>query len=280
MKKSITFILLLILLLLPINLTSCSNSLSGNKEIIIGTMSQPGEPILNHIKQEFEEKTGYTLTIRIFTDFETPNEALKANEIDVNLFQHLPFLEAYNQKKGTNLVKACNMYDCAYGGYTKKEINSLEDIPDGKTITIAADGSNMKRCLDILVAEGLIEYDFNGLSVDKLNPDNINEYITSNPKNLNIRPISTALIAASLDDEDTYLGIVNATFALAAGLGTKAKLLCQEKDPLHVNTNILACRSSDLEKDWLKALVEILTSSDTDKFISETFGATITPYHA
>ena len=251
----------------------------GKKTITIGTMAQPGEPILKYIEEKFEDRTGYNLSIQVYTDFATPNNALAAGEIDANLFQHKPYLDTYNANNNTNLVSAAIMYDCAYGGYTKKNIASLEEIPNGKVITIANDASNMKRCLDILAQEGLIEVDYGNNDVKSLNPDNVNNYIKSNPKELIISPISTNLIAQSLDDENTYLGIVNATFAIAAGLGSNATLICKEADITHQNANILACRNDSVDEEWLKVLVEILTSKDTDDFVKETFGVTITPYH-
>ena len=273
MKKLLT--LTLAALSLSFGLTACNN---GKKTIYIGTMAQPGEPILKYIEKEFEEKSGYNMEIQIYTDFATPNNALAAKEIQANLFQHQPYLDTYNTANNTDLQCACIMYDCAYGGYSKK-VTSLTDIPDGKKITIANDASNMKRCLDILAVEGLIVVDYGETAASDLNPNNINDYISSNPHNYNISPISTSLIAASLDDSDTYLGIVNATFAIAAGLGSNASLLCQESDPTHKNANIVAVAKNNLEADWCKTLVEILTSSDTDAFVSQTFGSTITPYH-
>ena len=272
MKKNKWLVLVVTLLL---SVVGCSNK----EKIVIGTMAQPGEPILKYVERKFEEKTGYDLVIKIFTEFATPNNALAAGEIQANLFQHQPFLDTYNQTNQTDLVAACIMYDCAYGGYTKKDITTLDEIPEGKTITIANDASNMKRCLDLLQQEGLIEVDYQGKDVNELNPDNIQQYITKNEKNLVIKPISTSLIASSLDDKNTYLGIVNATFAIAAGLGQKATLLCQEEDPTHSNANILAIQKKDQQASWLLDLVEILTSEDTDQFVKQTFGSTVTPYH-
>lgn len=256
-----------------IALTGCSK----DEKIIVGTMSQPGEPILKHIESEFEEKTGYDLEIQIYTDFATPNMALASGEIDANLFQHAPFLETYNQQNKTDLQTACIMYDCAYGAYSKK-ITKLSDLPDGAKITIANDASNMKRCLDLLAAQGLIELDYKGQE-STLNPDNVNDYIVKNDKNLVILPMSTSLIASSLDDDNVYIGIVNATFAINANLNTTSTQLFVESDPEHVNANILAARKADLEAEWLVELVNILTSEETDNFVKSQFGDIITPYH-
>jgi D-methionine transport system substrate-binding protein len=85
------------------------------------------------------------------------------------------------------------------------------------------------------------------------------------------------MIAASLNDEDTYLGLVNATFAIAAGL-TSEQLLCKEQDPEHVNANILACRTLDKDSAKIKALVKVLTTDETKAFINNQFKGTIIPY--
>ena len=172
--------------------------------IIVGTMYQPGEPILNFVKDKFEEK-GYQLKIQLFNNFSLPNDALAEKSIDANLFQH-------------GLI-------------------TLEENIETAMI----------------------------------------ENIVSNPKNLQIVPVSAELIAQTLDDEDTYLGIVNATYAIAAGL-TDKQLICQEADPQHKNANILAVRSEDVHKQWVKDLIEVLTDEETIQFIQDTFKGTIVPY--
>jgi D-methionine transport system substrate-binding protein len=271
MKKILSIFALLLTCILT--LASCG----GNNEntIVVGTMSQPGEPILESIREALEEK-GYELVIQPYQDFNSPNIALAEGSIDANLFQHEPFLNTYNSANNTDLFCAAKLYDCVYGGYTKKNITSLDQIPEGAKITIANDSSNMLRCLKILAASGLIAL------IDDLpatvNATDVNKYIASNPKKLEITPINTNMIAASLTNDDkVYLGLVNATFAIAAGL-TSEQLLCQEQDPEHINANILACRAEDKDSAKIKALVEVLTSKETETFINEQFKGTIIPY--
>lgn len=251
--------------------TSCNknNNNRGKRKIVIGTMLQPGSPILDFIEEEFEAK-GYKLDVELYTDFSMPNAALAGGDIDGNLFQHTPFLNQYNEGNGTNLVSVFEYYDCVYGGYTKKAISNVNQIPNGSKVTIASDESNLSRCLFILESAGLITLK-EGVSKATL------EDVVSNPKNLNIVPINTNLIAASLDDEDTYLGIVNATFAIAAGLSSNL-LICQEEDPEHINANILAVRAEDQDEQWVKDLIEVLSSEKTKNFITEHFKGTIIPY--
>lgn len=252
------------------SLTSCKRN-----KIIIGTMSQPGEPYIKSIQEEYELK-GYELEIRLFDSFDTPNVALEEGAIDVNLFQHEPFLNIYNSQKNSDLFCAAKLYDCVYGAYSKK-ISSKEELAttNVKKVTIANDASNMKRCLDILAAEKIIEVSYPATGV--LDPTHVNDYITSNPYELQITPVSTASIAPSLNEADVVLGIVNATFAINAGL-TSDLLICEEQDPEHINANILACRKEDKDAQWLADLVEVLTSEKSSKTLLDTFGGTIKPY--
>ena len=272
MKKIICLLVTFILgIFACFGLASCN----GNNEntIIVGTMAQPGQPILNSVKKVLAEK-GYTLKVQLFSDFNTPNQALAKGSIDANLFQHEPFLNTYNSSNKTDLFCAAKLYDCVYGGYSKKNIDSVDEIPNGAKITIANDASNMKRCLLILESAGLITLVDNLPATLAADPY---DYIASNPKNLVISPMDTDMIAASLSNKDVYLGLVNATFAIAAGL-TSNELVCQEADPEHVNANILACRAQDKNSDKIKALVEVLTSDTTKDFINNTFNGTIVPY--
>lgn len=261
--------ILVIFLCLGVFLCSVSACKKDENTIIIGTMYQPGEPILNFVKDKFEDK-GYQLKIQLFTSFSLPNDALAEGSIDANLFQHEPFLNTYNTAQNQNLKSVLAYYDCVYGGYTKKNINSVDEIPDGSQVTVASDASNLSRCLYILEAAGLIRLQDN-IEIAML------ENIVSNPKNLKIVPVSTELIAQTLDDENTYLGIVNATYAITAGL-SKDQLICMEEDPKHINANILAVRSEDVDKKWVKDLIEVLIDEETIQFINDTFKGTIIPY--
>ncbi len=266
--NSLNKLLCLALCLVTIfGLTSCKKS--DDKVITIGTMQQPGEPILQNIKDAYEAK-GYKLKWVLYTDFNFPNDALVEGSINANLFQHEPYLNKYNAAKKADLFCAAKLYDCVYGGYTKKNIKSIDEIPNGAKISIASDASNMSRCLFILDSVNLITLKAGTTSATLAD-------IEANPKDLNIVAMSTANIVGTLSDDDTYLGLVNATFAISAGLTSK-QLLCTEADPKHINANILACRNADKNQQWLKDLVEVLTSEANQTFIETEFKGTIVPY--
>ena len=121
MKK----ILGVIALLLTCVLTLASCGVNKENLIVVGTMAQPGEPILESIREALKEE-GYELKIQLYSDFNAPNQALAEGTVDANLFQHEPFLNTYNSSNGTDLYCAAKLYDCVYGGYTRKNITSLD----------------------------------------------------------------------------------------------------------------------------------------------------------
>ena len=92
---------------------------------------------------------GYKLEIKIFEDYTTPNLALEDGSIDVNYFQHLPYLNSFNEANNTSLVSVAKIHYEPLGLYGK-DVTKVEDA--GKTIIIPNDDSNGSRAL-ILLAE-------------------------------------------------------------------------------------------------------------------------------
>ena len=91
-----------------------------------------------------------------FNDWNTPNAALANGDIDVNYFQHIPYLENFNEEQGTHLVNAGGIHYEPFGIYGNG-VTDLKDLAKGATIIIPADDSNETRALLLLAQEGLIE---------------------------------------------------------------------------------------------------------------------------
>ena len=113
MKKSIAAILAGALCLSA--LTACGGSTSSSdssaaantgdsdKVITVGATPTPHAEILNAAKDALEAE-GYTLKVVEFTDYVQPNTALVDGDLDANYFQHTPYLDNFNEEKGTHLV--------------------------------------------------------------------------------------------------------------------------------------------------------------------------------
>ena len=190
-------------------------------------------------------------------------------------------LDNYNAQNNGTLISATTVYTCTYGGYSKK-LSNIEDLKTvyaetnvSPRVTIANDYSNGLRCLNILKNYGLIDFDAEAYAN---NITDISACLTKNDYHLNIQAISTALIASSLEDSDCYLGIVNATYALNAGLSSDL-LLCEEPEATNIeNANIIAIRQEDKDEQWVKDLIECITSDSSKEFIENNFNGVVQPY--
>ncbi len=77
--------------------------------IRVGASPAPHAEILAQIKDLLSEH-GWTLEVVEFNDYIQPNVALEDGELDANYFQHITYLENYNDENGTDLVAAAGIH--------------------------------------------------------------------------------------------------------------------------------------------------------------------------
>ena len=125
MKKKI----LLIVLALALVLTSCAKKESkkedgqktstDSKKVVIGVSPAPHKEIAEKAK-EILAKEGIDLEIKEFDDYVTPNTSLQEKDIDLNFYQHIPYLDNFNKERGTKLVSLGAVHLEPMGIYSKK----------------------------------------------------------------------------------------------------------------------------------------------------------------
>ena len=71
--------------------------------IKVAASATPHAEILEQAKPILAEE-GYDLQVTVFDDYIMPNEVVESGDMDANYFQHLPYLEQYNEEKGSHLV--------------------------------------------------------------------------------------------------------------------------------------------------------------------------------
>lgn len=99
---------------------------------------------------------GIDVTITEFTDWTTPNVAVDAGDLDINFFQHQPFLDNAIQKNGFKLASAGVSFLANIGLYSLRH-KSVEQIPQGGKVGIANDPVNQGRGLLLLQKAGLVK---------------------------------------------------------------------------------------------------------------------------
>lgn len=252
--------------LLPLFFIACEGKKEEKKEvktsIKVGATPVPHSEILEFVKPLLKKK-GYDLEIVEFTDYVTPNLAVDEGQLDANFFQHLPYLQKFNDTKNTKLVKTVNVHLEPMGFYSKK-IKSLDELKDGASIAVPNDPTNESRALDILVKEGLLNFG----DVEFKTAANIKD----NPKNLQIKELDAPQLPRVLDEVDA--AIINTNYALAANLNPlKDAIVIESKDSPYAN--ILVVKQGNENKAYIKALDEVLNSKEVKDFIVEKYKGSI-----
>jgi D-methionine transport system substrate-binding protein len=253
---------------------ACAAGTGGNNTDIInvniGATFSPHSEILTEIAPILEEK-GFRLNIVIFDDFISPNLALDAGDIDINYFQHVPFLENFNYNHGTDLVPVFGVHFEPLRVYAGR-LDSLENIPVGATIAIPDDPTNEARALQLLEYLGLIGLTPGlGLSATALD-------VAHNPHNLEIIPLEAPILPPSLPDVD--FAVINGNFALAGGVIDRAiddAGEAPDSPAAQRFTNYLVVRAGDEDNPAVAALREALGTQAVRDFIYREYLGRVVP---
>ena len=267
--KKVTAIILTGILTLGV-LTGCqSNSKAEEKgssedakTIKVAASATPHAEILEQAKSILK-KEGYQLEVTVFDDYVQPNEVVESGEFDANYFQHVPYLESFNEEKGTHLVDAGDIHYEPFGIYpgTKK---SLDEISEGDKIAVPNDTTNEARALLLLQDNGIITLkDGAGL----------------NPYNVEIVELEAAQVAR-VTGETAYV-VLNGNYALEAGYSVAKDALAYEKsdsEAAKTYVNIIAVKEGNEKEEKIQALVKALKSDEIKEYIEKTYDGAVIPF--
>lgn len=249
-----------------------SSAASGEKKtIVIGASPAPHAEILRAAADVLKEK-GYELDIKEYVDYIQPNLALESADLDANYFQHLPYLESFNEENQTSLVSAASIHYEPFGIYAGKT-SSLDALSDGATIAVPNDTSNEARALLLLEAQGLIKLkEGAGLTATKND-------IVENPKNIKLYEVEAAQIPRSIGDVD--VAVINGNYAIDAGFKVSDALAVEDSQSIAATTygNVIAVREGMENDEAIKALVEALKSDEVKAFIESTYEGAVVPLY-
>ncbi|MCI8269638.1 MAG: ABC transporter substrate-binding protein [Lachnospiraceae bacterium] len=239
------------------------------QKIVVGASPAPHAEILRAAKDVLAQK-GYELEILEYVDYIQPNLALESADLDANYFQHLPYLESFNEENGTKLVSAASIHYEPFGIYAGKA-SSLDGLADGATVAVPNDTSNEARALLLLEAQGLIKLkDGADLTVTKND-------IVENPKNLNLYEVEAAQIPRVVEDVD--IAVINGNYAIEAGFKVSEALAVEDSESIAATTygNVIAVREGHENDENIVALVEALTSDEVKAYIESTYEGAVVP---
>ena len=257
---------------LAVGLTACGGkeNKADDKTITVAASPTPHAEILEASKDLLKEK-GYTLEIKEFDDYPQQNVVVEEGEFDANYFQHQPYLDNFNEEKGSDLVSAAKIHYEPLGIYPGAS-EDLENIKDGAKIAVPNDATNEARALLLLEENGIITLKEDaGLNATKKD-------VEENPHNIEIVELDAAQIARVVEELDFV--ILNGNYALDAGFNVQTDAIAKEEadsEAAQTYANIIAVKKENKDSEKIKALVEVLQSEEIGKFITDTYEGAVVP---
>ena len=248
---------------------TASDAVESKGTITVAASPTPHAEILAQVAPILAAE-GWTLEVKEFQDYVQPNNVVESGEFDANYFQHIPYLENFNEEQGTHLVNAGGIHYEPFGIYPGTK-SSLDEIAEGDTIAVPNDTTNEARALLLLQQEGLITLE-DGAGLTATVKD-----IADNPKNLQIKEVEAANVPHVLADCD--FGVINGTYAITAGIDIKSALAVESSEGLVAGQygNVLVVKDGNQDSPKIQALYKALTSPEVKQYMEDTYKGAVVP---
>ena len=241
--------------------------------IKVAASPTPHAEILDAAKEILAEE-GWDLEVTEFEDYVQPNLVVESGDFDANYFQHVPYLESFNEEKGTHLVDAGDIHYEPFGIYTGTK-SSLDELEDGDTIAVPNDTTNEARALLLLQDNGVLTLkEGAGLTAT------VND-IESTTKDIKIQELEAAQVPRVLGE--VAFAVINGNYAVEAGLSVADDAIAYEasdSEAAKTYVNIIAVKEGNEDNEGIVALVDALKSDEIKDFINETYNGAVIPYES
>lgn len=245
-------------------LASCGQ---GDKEkrdpsvLRVGTISGPETELVEAAREVAFDKYGLRIEVVEFEDYVLPNSSLNEGSIDVNVFQHRPYLEAYKAKRNEPLTIIAETFVYPLGVYSKKH-KSLDELPSKAKIAVPNDPSNEARALLLLQEAGVIKLkdstDFAFTAKD----------VVENPRSFEFVELDAAQLPRVLPDVDA--AVINTNYSRSAGLiPSRDAIYLENADSPYAN--VIVVREDRLDDENIRLFVRAMQSKVVEKRADELF---------
>lgn len=244
-------------------LVGCDQKEKDPNHIKVGVIVGAEQQVAEVAKKVAKDKYGLDVELVTFNDYVLPNEALSKGDIDVNAFQHKPYLDQQIKDRGYKLTSVGNTFVYPIAGYSKK-IKTLDELQNGAQVAIPNDPTNLGRSLLLLQKVGLIKLkEGTGLLPTSLD-------VVENPKNIKLVELEAPQLPRSLDDQQIALAVINTTYASQINL-TPAKdgIFVEDKDSPYVN--MIVAREDNKDAENVKKFVQAYQSDEVNEAANKIF---------
>lgn len=233
------------------------------QEVKVGATAGPHAAIVSEAAK-VAEKSGLKVKVVEFTDYIAPN---RAKALDVNVYQHEPFLKNFNKNQQTNLVKITDAVVQPMGLYSDT-VKSLEAIPEGAKIAIPNDPTNGGRALVLLKTAGLIDLKPGMTGTTATVAD-----ITANSKGVKVVELEAAQLPRSLEDVD--VACVPMNYAISGKLSPEKQGFYFESREAPFALMVIAARPDNAQAKNVLTFVKAYQSPEVKAFIDKTFNGAV-----
>lgn len=250
---------------------SAAGSAAETQTLTVGASPSPHAVILNDYAAPLLAEQGIELTVEEYTDYIQPNRDTTNGTLDANYFQHINYLNNYNEENGTDLVNAGRIHFEPMAVFPGRSTD-IENVAEGATFGVPNDPTNEGRALLLLQELGLIT-----LAEDAGITATPND-IVENPLSLEFSEQEAAALPRTVGDVD--FAVINGNYAIDAGLEL-ADAVAQEDAESEVirdeYANVIVATPELAEDERILALVGVLQTEDFKAYLEETFGGAAQP---
>ncbi|WCE29055.1 MetQ/NlpA family lipoprotein [Vibrio sp. SCSIO 43137] len=242
-------------------LAGCGEKQADTSKIKVGVMAGAEAQVAEIAAKVAKEKYNLDVELVTFTDYVTPNAALDDGSVDINAFQHKPYLDQQIVDRGYKLSIAGNSFVYPIAGYSK-QVKSVDEIANDARISVPNDPTNLGRALLLLEQQGLIKLR------DNVGLQGTVRDIVENPKNITIVELDAAQLPRSLDD--VALSIINTTYASSIDLTPqKDGIFVEDKESPYVN--LIVAREENVNAENVQNFVKAYQTEDVYNAASDIF---------
>lgn len=252
--------------------TDAGDAVESKGTITVAASQTPHSEILAEAAKILAEQ-GWDLQVTVFDDYVQPNNVVESEEFDANYFQHIPYLNSFNEEQGTHLVNAGGIHYEPFGIYAGTK-SDLADIADGDEIAVPNDTTNEARALLLLQDNGILTLKEGAGLTATVN--DIESY------NVQVKIIELAAESVKDAIPDAAFVVLNGNYALEAGLSVGQDALAYESsDSTAAQTyvNVIAVKEGHENDEGIVALVEVLKSDAITEFINSTYDGAVVPFN-
>ena len=248
-----------------------NSTVESKRTITVAASATPHAEILEAAKSILADE-GWDLQVTVFNDYVQPNEVVESGEFDANYFQHIPYLESFNEEKGTHLVNAGGIHYEPFGIYPGTKTD-LADLAEGDVIAVPNDTTNEARALLLLQDNGVIKLK-DGVGLEATVND-----IEENPYGVEIEELEAAQVSR-VAGEVAFV-VLNGNYALEAGYSVSKDAVAYEtadSEAAKTYVNVIAVKEGNENSEGIQALVQALKSDEIQKFINDTYDGAVIPF--